>query len=48
MLTSKILGVLPDHDGPKVIYGEGCRIGAGRLKREGIGFKQVPYEIKPA
>jgi len=31
---------------PCVIYGEGCRLGAARLKREGIVFKQVPYEIK--
>ena len=30
----------------KVIYGEGCRLGDMRLKREGIVFKQVPYAIK--
>jgi hypothetical protein len=30
----------------KVIYGEGCRLGEARLKREGIVFKQVPYAIK--
>jgi len=29
-----------------VIYGEGCRLGAVRLKREGIVFRQIPYEIK--
>jgi len=46
VLTSKVLAKLPPHDGPKVIYGEGCRLGAARLKREGITFKQVPYEIK--
>ncbi len=46
ILTSKILASLPLHDGPKVIYGEGCRLGASRLKRENIVFKQVPYEIK--
>ncbi len=28
------------------IYGEGCRLGHARLKRESITFKQVPYEIK--
>jgi hypothetical protein len=55
VLTSRVLGEilspcsrmgLPAHDGPKVIYGEGCRLGPARLKREGITFKQVPYEIK--
>ena len=46
ILTGKILEELPVHDGPKVIYGEGCRLGSARLKREGITFKQVPYEIK--
>ena len=30
----------------KVIYGEGCRLGEGRLKREGVVFKQIPYAIK--
>ena len=30
----------------RVIYGEGCRLGAARLKRENITFKQVPYEIR--
>ena len=46
VLTSKVLEDLPAHDGPKVVYGEGCRLGAARLKRAGITFKQVPYEIK--
>jgi len=46
VLTGKTLGQLPAHDGPKVVYGEGCRLGGARLKRENIVFKQVPYEIK--
>jgi len=46
VLTGKTLADLPPHDGPKVVYGEGCRLGPARLKREGITFKQVPYEIK--
>ena len=46
VLTGRILEELHAHDGPKVVYGEGCRLGAARLKREGITFKQVPYEIK--
>ena len=46
VLTGKVLHKLPPHDGPKVVYGEGCRLGAARLAREEIVFKQVPYEIK--
>jgi DNA modification methylase len=46
VLTSKVLGNLPAHEGPKVVYGEGCRLGIARLNRAGVTFKQVPYEIK--
>lgn len=46
ILTGKVLEDLPPHDGLKVIYGEGCRLGKQRLKKEGIVFKQVPYEIR--
>ena len=46
ILTGKVLTDLTPHDGPKVIYGEGCRLSSPRLRREGIVFKQMPYEIK--
>lgn len=46
VLTNAVLKSLPDHDGPRVIYGEGCRLGAARLKREGIVFKQIPYGVR--
>ena len=46
VLTSEVLRDFPPHDGMKIIYGEGCRLGAERLRREGIVFKQVPYQIK--
>jgi adenine-specific DNA-methyltransferase len=46
VLTGKLLADLPSHNGPKVIYGEGCRLGSARLKRERIIFKQIPYGIK--
>ena len=46
VLTAKILSGLPPHDGAKVIFGEGCRLSAERLIREGITFRQIPYEIK--
>jgi adenine-specific DNA-methyltransferase len=46
VLTNAVLKSLPPNDGPRVIYGEGCRLGKARLKREGIVFKQIPYGIK--
>jgi len=46
VLTAAVLGELPQHEGPRVIYGEGCRLGRARLEREQIVFKQLPYEVK--
>jgi adenine-specific DNA-methyltransferase len=46
ILTSRILDQLPNHDGPKIIYGEGTRLSFSRLRKQNITFKQVPYEIK--
>lgn len=46
VLTGRILAGLPKHDGPKVIFGEGCRLSAERLRAERITFRQIPYEIK--
>ena len=46
VLTSAVLDSLPPHAGPRIVYGEGCRLGSPRLQRAGIVFKQVPYEIK--
>jgi len=46
VLTSKILDGLPDHPGPKVIYGETSRLGPARLHEGQITFKQTPYDIK--
>ena len=46
VLTSKILAVLPPFDGPKVIFGEGCRLSAERRAHENITFRHIPYEIK--
>ncbi|MBA4032353.1 MAG: site-specific DNA-methyltransferase, partial [Planctomyces sp.] len=46
VLTASLLDALPPHDGPRIIYGESCRLGAARLQRERVAFKQVPYEIK--
>jgi adenine-specific DNA-methyltransferase len=46
ILTSRVLAHLPFHDGPRVVFGEGCRLAAARLKSEGVTFKQIPYQIK--
>lgn len=46
VLTSKILDGLPEHLGPKVIYGETSRLGPARLLEGQITFKQTPYDIK--
>ncbi len=46
VLTGALLKTLPAHRGPKVVYGEGCRLSASRLKREGIVFRQIPYEVR--
>jgi len=46
VLTAKVLSGLSSHNGAKVIFGEGCRLSAERLTREGITFRQIPYEIK--
>ncbi len=48
VLTSAVLAALQQrcpHDGPKLIYGEACRLGAARLQTEGIVFKQLPHAV---
>jgi len=57
VLTAAVLAELPEPPASavdaagggrptRVVYGEGCRLGAARLKREGVVFKQVPYEVR--
>jgi adenine-specific DNA-methyltransferase len=41
-----VLDCLPAHDGPRVIYGEACRLSPTRLKSLGVTFKQIPYDIR--
>lgn len=53
VLTKRTLDIIRDDlsglggrfAGPLVIYGEGSRIGAERLKQEGIVFRQTPYDV---
>ena len=46
VLTSMVLAALPPHEGPKIIYGTGCRLSPHRLKQERIIFRQIPYEVR--
>ena len=46
VLTRKVLGMLPAFDGPKVIFGESCRIPDGGLKELSITFRQTPSAVK--
>jgi adenine-specific DNA-methyltransferase len=46
MLTIKVLAILPKHDGPMVIYGEGTYMSNDRLRSLGIKFKKTPNDIR--
>jgi len=46
VLTRALLAMLPEHNGPKVIYGTACKIGPDQRRREGIVFKQLPYKLR--
>lgn len=48
VLTSAVLDALRAtcwHAGPKVVYGEACRLGDARLADERITFKQLPHAV---
>ena len=46
VLTATVLDVLPPFDGSRVIYAAANRLGAPRLARERIVFKQTPYALE--
>jgi adenine-specific DNA-methyltransferase len=50
VLTSALLDRLRADangwSGPMVIYGEASRLGAARLKDQGVTFKQTPYDVR--
>jgi Ni,Fe-hydrogenase III large subunit len=46
VLTSKVLAVLPEFDGPKVIYGESSRFGRGMVRPGGVGFDLDDIRLK--
>lgn len=46
VLTRSLLAALPAHDGPKIIYGNGCLLSRAYVQAQNITFRQTPYEIK--
>lgn len=46
VLTLAALEALPFHDGPRIVYAEGCTVPAERLAAAGVVFKQVPYQLQ--
>ncbi len=46
VLTRAVLQSLPEHRGPKIIYGNGCLLSEEKLRELGITFRQIPYEVK--
>lgn len=48
VLTTPLLDLLPAHAGPKVECAVRCVIGAERLRRLGVTFKQLPYDLRVA
>ncbi|MBV5299960.1 MAG: site-specific DNA-methyltransferase [Rhodoferax sp.] len=45
VLTAAVFAILPPFAGPKTVYAAACRLGAPRLQREQIAFKQTPYAL---
>jgi hypothetical protein len=49
VLTHDVAADLPAHPdgrGPRVVYGEACRLGPKSLDHYGITFRQIPFELK--
>jgi DNA modification methylase len=49
VLTHDVATDLPVHPagkGPRVVYGEACRLGPKSLAQYGITFRQIPFELK--
>ncbi len=53
VLTQAVLDALlalhatmPEPNAPLLVYGEACRLGAGRLKQANVTFKHIPYDVK--
>ena len=45
-IRTEIARIQADFDGPLMVYGEQSRLMPATLEREGIVFKQMPYDLK--
>lgn len=45
-LRSEVARLAPDFEGPLTVYGERSALTPATLEREGITFKQTPYDVK--
>ena len=45
VLTRSLLAALPDHDGPRVVYGAASAVSEARLASAGVEFRQIPYAL---
>ena len=45
VLTRKVLAMLPEHDGDKIIFGAACRVDEDFLKENKISFRQIPKDL---
>jgi len=41
----QLRALAPDHTGHWQVFGEACRLTPSMLKRHGISFRQIPYQI---
>jgi adenine-specific DNA-methyltransferase len=46
VLNLSVLESLPAHDGPRIVYAEGCTVPPERLAATDVVFKQVPYQLQ--
>ena len=45
-IRAETAAAFPGFDGPLTVYGEQSRLTPATLQREGIAFKQTPYDVK--
>ncbi len=45
-IRAETAAAFPGFDGPLTVYGEQSRLTSATLAREGIAFKQTPYDVK--
>lgn len=49
VLTGAVLDAinkLNAHEGPRIVYGESCRLGEARLREAQVTFRHIPYDVR--